>query len=437
MVLQFNPPPGWSAPSGKGWVPPQGWEPDPSWPPPPPNWPFWIEAAETPPSVGVSDAASAPVWQAGAQNAAWQAPGTEQPTLQQPVTTMVPQARRAGGTTGSRSRKPIIIAAVVVVLLALGGGGWWAVDATNKSVYSADKVAQAYLTALQSGDFAKASAIAAPKVAEGTSDALLDAKFGGSSPARIADVKVVSTTVAGDSATIDATYSLAGESYYLTLKAVRDGRQMLVFDKWRLEPPALATVSLNKPGTLKTTVNGLAFTLGADKVVYALLPGTYTFESESTTYLSGDKHTVTVWFADAQATSQSLTFTTTATDALTSEVRAQVAAKMTQCAASTTAVLSAPENGCPFYILPGSSAAPNEALGDIAPNTMRWSVATQPEISLIVGSDATISFITTTPGKRTYTAGSKRPGYTWSGFGEIVVSGHVQITGDQVSLTYD
>jgi len=334
------------------------------------------------------------------------------------------------------SRKSLIRAGVVLALvLALGGGGWWFIDWQNRSVYGPDQVALSYLTAFQEGDLAKAVGIATPKTTPGASEVLLDPKVASTSPARITDVKVVHTTITGDTATLDTTYSLAGEPHTLTLTAVKDGKQKFVFDKWRLEPPTLATVVLAKPVGLTTTVNGQAFTPDESKTGYALMPGTYEFTAQSTKYLAGDKQSVTVAFADPEAAPRQLGFNITITDALVGEVRAQVAAKLTQCAVDTTAVLSAPANGCPFYILATSSTGP-QALNDIAPGTMRWSVETQPQIEVHRAADGAITFTTVTSGKRTYKATSKDGSSEWSGYGPLVISGTVQVSGDQVTLTY-
>lgn len=364
------------------------------------------------------------------------APQPPQVAWQQPLPTMTLPAQPAPPTAASKLRKRLVVAAAVVavLLVAAGGVGWWYVGEANRTTYSPENVVRSYLTAMQEGDHAKAAQIVAPTAPEDSLDALLDPRFATASNDRIADISIKQTEADGDRASFEAAYSLAGKQYTTVFKASRTGKESFFFDKWEMEAPLLATVKLAADG-LPLTVNGVDFTPDAAAKTYALLPGTYVFKVADTQHLKGQEKSVTVPFADSKTKVTAVTLSRTPTDELVADVRAQVAAKMNECAASVTAVLDHAENGCPFFIDPSGDKA-RSALDDIAPDSMKWKVDTQPEISVTV-RNGEIRFQTTKAGKRTYTAGSKRPNYSWSGSGPIRVAGKVDVSGSAVVLVYD
>lgn len=337
-----------------------------------------------------------------------------------------------------KSRKPLIISAIAVgCVLLLLIVGIIVVNSVNRSQYGPDKVAQEYLTALEAGDYEAASAIAEPSVPETASTALLDPKFVEASADKLADVQVTDTQIDGDNAVINATYTMAGNSYDLALNATRDGRQGLFFDNWKLTAPPLAAITIPAPAGMTTTLNGQEFTAEEATTEYAVYPGTYQVEVESTDFVEGATDQATVALGDADSTAPvELDLPIQATGALNDEVQKQVEDKVDKCASDTKNAESEAKDGCPFFLTPNGSEDPSP-LEDIEPGSMDWKVDKQPTVEVVLSDAGSATFFTTTRGAISFTADSKRANYTWTGDGSLSMSGSVAIDGDKVTLDFN
>jgi hypothetical protein len=93
----YNSPPNWPPPP-EGWTPEPGWQPDPGWGPAPPDWQFWVDAADEP--------APAPEWA--------------------PVLLADPghAGNEPGGATEQTRTPPIAYLLIVVPFLTLGFAAW-------------------------------------------------------------------------------------------------------------------------------------------------------------------------------------------------------------------------------------------------------------------------------------------------------------------------
>lgn len=421
-------PQGWQQPpaGGSGDVPPPpGYAPGGGWGgqlqgTPPPAYSASGPQQGTPPPAY---SASGPAMSTGGQ--------TPQPA---PAPGYVPPAQQQGK---KKSKMPLILslAAVGVVLLLVIIGAV-VVNSVNRSQYGPDTVAQEYLTALENQDFAAANEIAAPTVPNGANEMLLDPKYAANSQEKIADARVEDTAINGDTATIQASYTLGGQPHELTLNANKEGRQGLFFDNWVLTGPVLQTIAIELPKIEGATINDQEFVAeDAGRTEYAVMPGTYAVATPDNKYVQAGSDQVTVGFSPTeQPQPASMNITVEPTDAFQTDVQKAVEDAINECAKKKDLE---PE-GCPFGIGGTDQRTGVNAIDDGVDGTVKYTITKQPRVSASMSPDLSAgSFFTSSVGKMEFTMDSETQGSgAWTGSGDLSVSGSVTIEGDSVSIEF-
>ncbi|WP_277925460.1 hypothetical protein [Sediminivirga luteola] len=335
-----------------------------------------------------------------------------------------------------KSNKPLIFSLIAVGLVViLVVVGLLVVNTVNRNQYGPDRIATEYLGALEEGDLARASELAAPVVPNSASEELLDPRYANASETTVTDAEVVETTVDGDNATINATYRLGEETYDLVLTAVRDGRQGLFFDNWVLNGPTLSTITVPVPQGLPATLNGEPLEVESEggEVEYAVYPGTYEVGVESSSFVEATGDSATVAFADSEAPQPTtLNVDANPTQELTDEVQRQVDEKVDECA-EVTEVRTERQDGCPFIFQSGSDVA------DDAEN-VQIEVKSKPQIEVYLNDPTRATFFTADAGSWNFEADSREhSGGTWYGTrdADFEMSGSVTIEGDSVTVEFN
>lgn len=339
--------------------------------------------------------------------------------------------------TKKKSKMPLILSltavGVVILLVVIGA---IVVNSVNRSQYGPDTVAQEYLDALAAQDIAAANEIAAPTVPDGANELLLDPKFAAASEDVITDAQVENTTINGDTATIDAVYTLGGQPHELTLTANKEGRQGLFFDNWVLTGPVLQTIAVELPKIEGATVNGEEFNPEeGGRTEYAVMPGTYAVATPESKYFQAGSDQLTVGFSPTeQPQPASMTIDVQATDAFNTDVQKAVEDALNECAKKKDLE---PE-GCPFGIGGTDSRTGVDALDDGVDGSVDYTISKQPKVSATMSSDLSAgSFFTSSLGKIEFKMDSKTQGKgAWTGSGDLSVSGSVAIEGDAVSVSF-
>jgi hypothetical protein len=164
----------------------------------------------------------------------------------------------------ARARASVISAvAATLALPALAVGG---VVLTNQSVFAPDRVARDYLAAVSAGDATAALALRGDLP---VGPLLTDAALRAPGVARPENVRVVTGAVDGGTATVTASFTLAGEAQVMTLALAADSRRYGVFDEWRV----VSDLGIVAPDSaLPVTVGGVTLDPG---VPVAALPARY------------------------------------------------------------------------------------------------------------------------------------------------------------------
>lgn len=279
--------------------------------------------------------------------------------------------------------------AVLAAAVALG------VPTIRASYFGPEAQARAYLADLESGDAATAISLTGAKPATGQSTALLTNDIYRKATDRPSAATVGNVTVAGDVASIDVSYTMAGEQKKSTLQATRTGTDWLVVDRWQLtQGLPMGAISVTKPqaSARQLRVNGvkLADAITGD-VVYAALPGTYRVDVIATPLLQGSNKTLTV---SDSADPVILTVVEEPTTAFETAATAAANAAIAQCVASTEVSIG---DTCPFTASHTPIEATNVSYQLVAPPTWDlvqgvsgWEVRTV--------SPATVHYKYTTPG---------------------------------------
>lgn len=233
----------------------------------------------------------------------------------------------------------LVVGAVITVTIIKGGNG-------------PDKAVNSYLQALQNGEASKAMSLSDPGVANDQRVLLTDQVYGRASK-RIDGFEIVSTTVSEDHATVVADLHQDGRKQRTTFN-LRKANPGLLNDHWTIESSPLGSLTVTSDVPVQTVlVNGQELSVGvsggmngATSVNFPALPGEYTVELPSSEkYLTAPKSTTLVAIGDAQAT-PAASLKVEASEALKSEVMAQVDAHLAECVKSTDAQ---PAN-CPLSI---------------------------------------------------------------------------------------
>ncbi|WP_195706683.1 hypothetical protein [Paramicrobacterium fandaimingii] len=229
---------------------------------------------------------------AAAPNPYPQTPGEQQPTgPQQPYTqqqeynsqqTQVypPQntgAYPAGGGYGGgepprkkKSKAGWIAGGSVLLLVIIAGVVGVSI---GNSAHAPQNQVTAYLDLLKAGKAEQALKDSGVKVEKG--DVLLTDEAYKAADDRISKYSISSTEVSGDSATVTASVSQGGETYDQTFSLSKAGKDLVIFDNWKLDPPDLGEISyeLTGPESAQVAVNGVTVAEGGDAL--RALPGTY------------------------------------------------------------------------------------------------------------------------------------------------------------------
>ncbi|MCF2571334.1 hypothetical protein [Brevibacterium sp. UCMA 11754] len=359
-------------------------------------------------------------------------------------------AARADATPEKKkSRMPLFIAlgsvALVIVLVLVG---FLVVNTVNKNNYGPDKVAEDYVSALSKGDFAAAEKIAPSPRPEGTNLDLLSKDFTDASSAKVENAKVESSKVDGDKGTVVVSYDLDGSKYNVELKAKKDGKQDLFFDKWSLAGPALNVIALDIPASDGLSVNGNDYKAKAGTTSFAVYPGSYDFSIPKSKWVGEAKDTAAVNFPQAFAPGDkpnneevaptTLNLDLAPTGAFQKEVQKQVEKELKKCFDNKDI-----KPKCKFIKFDPTEipvGGSDKKLADLAKkNTAKWDMKDMPEVEASFGSGDTNtgSFFTKKPGKFDFTVQGQKAGSSYFSNGNTLsVSGSVKIDGDKLSVEF-
>ncbi|MEV7660895.1 hypothetical protein [Paenarthrobacter sp. NPDC089316] len=293
--------------------------------------------------------------------------------------------------TAQAKRKLGLILGAAGLAVVLIVGGFIAVEVI-KGNNGPDKAVANYLQALQSGEASKAMAIADPGVAN-DQRVLLSDEIYSKAGKRIDRFDIVSTNISDDKATVVADTYQDGRKQQTTYR-LRKSNPEFLDDHWVMEsaPPRNLRISSDTP--VKTVlINGQSVDVNLSdsrSVTYPAWPGEYTVElPPSEKYLTAQKQTATVSIG-AVSTSSVADLKVEASEALKSEVMAQIDAYLAECVKSTEA---RPAN-CPLDSYSSSRYTKN----------FRWALTTKPTFVVSKGYGTSPWRVRTeTPGKATVT----------------------------------
>jgi len=276
----------------------------------------------------------------------------------------------------------LVVGAVITVNVIKGGNG-------------PEKAVNSYLQAVQNGEASKAMALSDPGLANDKRVLLTDEVYAKAGK-RIDGFDIVSTTISDDHATVVADLHQDGRKQQTTFN-LRKSNPELLDDHWKMESSPLGSLTITSDTPVQSVlVNGQELNVGlagsvagASSVNFPALPGEYTVELPSSEkYLTAPKSTTLVAIGAAQAPATA-SLKVDASDALKSEVMAQVDAHLAECVKSTDAQ---PAN-CPLNNYSSSNYSRN----------FHWTLTTKPTFSLSKDpyGSSPWSLRTQTPGKAT------------------------------------
>lgn len=302
--------------------------------------------------------------QAGAQNPYQQGqqPGGQYATAQSPYAPAAPKQ-----PMDPKQKKKIIlwssIAGGAIVLIAAAA---ITISVLNTTAFGPQAKVQDYLKAIAAGDAKLATSLVAPDPsivdtgddatddASAAPDADADADADAEAPTavdpkalltnevlkaadeRITDPKVGRVTSRNGEAFVEVTYELAGKQYEDRVTLKSEGKQFLFFDQWKLSSSLVGSINVYTGlGSTAFSVNGINFDGATDESLFAY-PAVYTIAPPESKYLAGDAQTVTLTSYTAGEGSAFIDINVTATEALTTEVTAQVVAMIEKCLEVTT-----------------------------------------------------------------------------------------------------
>ncbi len=283
------------------------------------------------------------------------------------------------GHSNPKRRKRLIIAGSVTagLLVVLGVGGFFGYKYLGETTYSPRVQAEEYLQALVDGEVERAMGL----VPEDNSldNSLMTDEIYSKVTNRINGFEVTAVEVDGDTAEVTAEVRQGDAAESVTLRLSKAGTEAVLFNKWKLDAP-LATWSLRYlPDVVEASghaVNGVDVKIPEDGRKFAVLPGDYTFNaptgSKFVSFGEDEKMSVRL---DGQEALMGVGFTAEITDAARDEIKAQTAAHLRACAASTELI----PQGCP------------NQMDDQDPNNFRnikWTMTKEPRYDSIEGDPA-------------------------------------------------
>lgn len=333
-------------------------------------------------------------------------------------------ARAAGGQRppmNPGTKKRIILfsalAAGLVLLLIIGAV---VVNVINRTQYGPEATVRSYLAAISQGKASQANELVDPGVGKNAASLLADDILG-ESKALMKNAKVTKVSTRGDSAFAEVSYSIDGTAFDDVLELSKDGKQGVLFDKWKIDKPLLSSVYVYTNQGTTVSVNGTDVDFGKEYEL-AAYPGVYEigapegnfFEAESQTFVAG---------TGSKANYEAVELDLVPSEGLTQAVQEALNAHLDACAASKT---DDPE-GCGMY---------TGARYDFADEpTLKYTVEKYPVVTV----DEFGAHFSTEGGKVTATAtgtlyggGTGTESYTtdegWN------LSGSIVIDGDEVTL---
>ena len=333
----------------------------------------------------------------GVAGHAQEAPGQDaygQPTQQFAYAQApTPPAQRTPEQAARRRRLLIGLiggAALLLVLVVAGAVTF----ATMSASHRPEATVRDYLGAVQAGEVERALALDGTEVADG--DVLLTDDAYAAADDRVDGFQLGAVSSEGDDAQVEAVVHRAdGSTHAQDFTLVRDGRDLLFFDRWALQPVALGTVSVQVagPASAEIAVDGTPVTRGSDgSVSLKAFPGSYevALAAENESY-SATAATAVV--EGAVVTAQPTLLTTTLTPAGTTAATAAVDAWVAGCIASTDL---RPE-GCSFGLYDTES-------GRYTLSGQKWTLESAPQFTVGDWQDGGWTVSTTTPGSASFTA---------------------------------
>lgn len=249
----------------------------------------------------------------------------------------------------------------LIVVAALG------VLALNHWVYTPQRAALNYLTAVGHGDSHRALALLNPRGLDSQNRAALNGQVLSGASELPEDFDLAGTReLPGGAVRVTYDFTL-GDSRRSASFVVEKGKpQWLVFNGWHLRPEKLPRLEVTVPGSSTVAVNGVRLELDSStESLPVLFPATYTV-GYSSKYVRASPESVTVSTASARPDDVSLSLT--ATPALAREVHRQIKASLSSCADATVLAPS----GCPFAIVNH-----NKILGQVS-----WTIDKVPPVEL-------------------------------------------------------
>jgi hypothetical protein len=281
-------------------------------------------------------------------------------------------------------------AALLLVLVVAGAVTF----ATMSASHRPEATVRDYLGAVQAGEVERALALDGTEVADG--DVLLTDDAYAAADDRVDGFQLGTVSTDGDDAQVEAVVHRAdGSTHAQDFTLVRDGRDLLFFDRWALQPVDLGTVSVQVagPASAEIAVDGTPVTRGSDgSVSLKAFPGSYevALAAENESY-SATAATAVV--EGAVVTAQPTLLTTTLTPAGTTAATAAVDAWVAGCIASTDL---RPE-GCSFGLYDTES-------GRYTLSGQKWTLESAPQFTVGDWQDGGWAVSTTTPGSASFTA---------------------------------
>ncbi|MFI5841203.1 hypothetical protein ACIA8K_16035 [Catenuloplanes sp. NPDC051500] len=308
------------------------------------------------------------------------------------------------GTARARAWAVTAVAATLVLpVLAVGG-----VVLTNRSVFGPDRAARDYLAAVSAGDAAAALALRGDSPG---GPLLTGAVLRAPGVDRPENVRVVTGTVDGGTATVTASFTLGGETQVMTMALAAGARRYDVFDEWRVVS-GLGTVTPDS--ALPVTVGGVTLDGG---VTVAAFPARYpmaladpagTFSAERTSLLVLGGATTAAPGARMSEQTREL-------------VKRALDDRLSACAARTDMFMF----DCPFDL---------RAAHIFFARSARYTLQRTAQVELRAATQGGVDLVTTTPGTVEYRAmmpdGADETGtvdYTVSGTATLGPDGTVTI----------
>lgn len=280
--------------------------------------------------------------------------------------------------------------ALLLVLVVAGAVTF----ATMSASHRPEATVRDYLGAVQAGEVERAMALDGTEVGDG--DVLLTDDAYAAAADRVDGFRVGGTATGGEEAQVEAVVHRSdGSTHTQEFRLVRDGRDLLFFDRWVLRPVDLGTVSVQVagPASAEIAVDGAPVTRGADgSLSLKAFPGSY----EVALAAENDSYTATPTTAVVEGIDGSnapTLLTATLTPSGTAAASAAVDAWVASCIASTDLM----PTGCSFGLYDTES-------GRYTLSGQKWTLESAPQYTVGDWQDGGWTVVTTTPGSATFSA---------------------------------